>query len=849
MEPKSNPGQHDSPQPFPRDIHCDAPPLFMTIELNTFTTFKEASQLLMSLVDFLSEGNNLDFNATDRACALLEYIDGQFSSDKSIFKLVQRPNDSCSEQITQYALSSSLTLVFTDCIHHLELQRQTRQLILNILRGISAWQKDNRSVQKRGHQILTKLREEGISDEIELRFRCRDYYLREDFGLVEVLPGETFLNYKQRVIDILRTQSHCRRMWRHFNDTPIPSVFKHSISKQTTPVKTDGDNLSSSKGVASHIDLLHVRDYSRNFPFNPLRLFHLLPKPDEPPLSEFRNGPIVTNPPLPLQRGFGDPMELFCPTHTLKLDAQSFSTFTSSFYPPLPCLRNPFTPLEGSDLYDTIHPKDGLKYVQPIGHPSFPFYSPFATHSALPVPYSSSLTPLTNDTPGNHCLVTHAQETLPEFEKRIMGSVESCDNLSPNHLCSKLLSQHPKDSYPLLLFLVPAQLHLYPVHTQVTSADEIVLNGMVQQDPTFSLPRSQTVDGAELFNSVAGVLTQGRRIVSQSVFSATEDWHYVLDKLNSIIRPTIEKVQLDWDRPNDPHRPIVTLDRMNGSGVDVRAFVTGHTFGELALLKRRPTIADLLIRSSSQMVNHIRIHPEVEALTLNADIRGQLILRLPPPRDQKLKYLQLLRIAAHLNHVAPESEQKNARLTAASLLPQFSSHFDIPLHSQNKPRFADFIERFIDFIIRVLLVEVKTFAELANAGKTNEISLQLSKASQSVNEPTLLTIAPKKGAITDFLGLTIINPPKSTERHLYLILPSDMSERERKENGGYDVWQDAGKLVRRAGCDARLHVEHQRICGARVERREIGENGHCVCSVCRRGNPANDGDEKNNDDA
>ncbi|KAK2949016.1 putative Calcineurin-like phosphoesterase [Blattamonas nauphoetae] len=575
-------------------------------------------------------------------------------------------------------------------------------------------------------------------------------------------------------------------MWRHFNDTPIPSLFKQTDlfgnstsidmpalcpsapspnSSTTTLVKNIRDDLASSKGVASHIDLLHVRDYSQSFPFLPLRLFHLLPKPDEPPLSEFRDKPIDPSASLPLQRGLGDPMERFCPTHTLKLDAQSFSTYSSSFNPPPMTLQKPFTPLRASEYCDTIHPRTGLRYSLPIGHPSFPFYSPFAVHSALPVPYSSPLEPVIDSISGNRCLITHAQEKIPDFEGRLMGSVTSCDNLNPDSLCSDLLSQHPAYSYPLLLFLVPAQLHLYPVHTPETPADEIVLNGMVQQDPTFSLPRSQAVDGAELFNSVAGVLTQGRRILSQSVFSATEDWHYVLDKLNSIIRPTIEKVQVDFNpyNPADPHRPIVTMDRMNGSGVDVRAFVTGRTFGELALLNRRPTVADVLLRSSSRIVKQIKGHPEVEALTLKADLKAQLILRLPPPRDQKLKYLQLLRVAAHLNHVAPVSGQNFTRLTAASLLPQFSSHFDIPLHSQDKPRFKDFIERFIDFIVRVLLVEVKTLAELANAGKNGDIVVRLSNATQPVNEPTLVTAAPQSDAIADFAQTMILSKPKSVE--------------------------------------------------------------------------------------
>ncbi|KAK2963582.1 hypothetical protein BLNAU_1625 [Blattamonas nauphoetae] len=659
---------------------------------------------------------------------------------------------------------------------------------------------------------------------------------REDFGLVEVLPDETLSNYKQRVIEIVRTQPLCRRMWRRFNDTPIPSVFKQSdLFGTSTPIDIPAlcptspnprqnpsssgtkneDSLASSSMMGINAPISHRNAVYSHYPFDPLRIFHLLPKPDEPPLSEFAstfsdaskssntgkssdinklldtsmssdfsNSSVSQASPSD-KSAIGHPMELFCRIPSLKLDAHSFHTYSVSICQTPSILQRPFS----KHLNPTYSPSESQnqypRYYQPINTPAYPFHTPYAKHSALPIPYSSPLTPATDyhGTPTSYFL------NLPKDQQLIQSFID-LDSLNSDHLCSAILDEIPSGNLPVLLFLVPAQLHLYPIHTpDTTNEDQTILSAMTQQTPRLSTSLASPVPKDNLFSSVAGVLTQGRRIVSQSVFSATEDWHYMLDKLNSIIRPSIERVQVGWD---DAHQPIVTLDRMNGSGVDVRAFVIDHTFCELARLMRRPTIADLLIRSSPHLVEHIKIHPRIETLTLNADVKAQLIPRLLPPSDQKLKYLRLLRVAAHLNQIAPANARNFARLSAASLLPQYSSHFDIPLHSQDKLRFEEFIQHFLDFFVHIILTEAKKLAELGEANQINALIARLSVPDQSVYERALLTVAPAIDAIADYAHTTILTKPKTVSEIVPMVelLPSQLS-----------VWDESGLNVEQIEID------------------------------------------------
>ncbi|KAK2942637.1 putative Cyclin-dependent kinase 2 [Blattamonas nauphoetae] len=133
--------------------------------------------------------------------------------------------------------------------------------------------------------------------------------------------------------------------------------------------------------------------------------------------------------------------------------------------------------------------------------------------------------------------------------KRQIEEKEGIPITDQHTLCSELLNQHSSDSAPLLLFLVPAQLHLDPFHTEVTTADMIILDGMTQQKPMFSLPHSLAVDDADLFNSVAGVYTEGRRILyliwlrhNDEILQHTtsqiweENRHQITDSLHNWIR-------------------------------------------------------------------------------------------------------------------------------------------------------------------------------------------------------------------------------------------------------------------------------------------------------------------------
>ncbi|KAK2955361.1 hypothetical protein BLNAU_9754 [Blattamonas nauphoetae] len=107
-------------------------------------------------------GKKLNQKSTTQACYLLSqfkpHIGPTFPADKILFELVPKPDHSCSD-----------ILVF------FESHRVTKQLLQYIVGDIRAWQNERQVVRMRGQLILTKLREEGLMDEIELQFRCRGY--------------------------------------------------------------------------------------------------------------------------------------------------------------------------------------------------------------------------------------------------------------------------------------------------------------------------------------------------------------------------------------------------------------------------------------------------------------------------------------------------------------------------------------------------------------------------------------------------------------------------------------------------------------------------------------------------
>ncbi|KAK2954354.1 hypothetical protein BLNAU_10686 [Blattamonas nauphoetae] len=73
------------------------------------------------------------------------------------------------EQMTEYILSSSsFALAYTDSLAFFESHTVTVALLDHVLDDVCSWLEEYPTVQKRERQILAKLREEGLSDEIEL---------------------------------------------------------------------------------------------------------------------------------------------------------------------------------------------------------------------------------------------------------------------------------------------------------------------------------------------------------------------------------------------------------------------------------------------------------------------------------------------------------------------------------------------------------------------------------------------------------------------------------------------------------------------------------------------------------
>ncbi|KAK2957956.1 hypothetical protein BLNAU_7132 [Blattamonas nauphoetae] len=89
------------------------------------------------------------------------------------------------EEFTQFVLSSQIAQTCTDCLVFFEVDLFAVRVLRGICGGAIAWQRECPAVQKRGQQVLRRLRSEGLSDESELHIRCRDHddSIRSDFFL------------------------------------------------------------------------------------------------------------------------------------------------------------------------------------------------------------------------------------------------------------------------------------------------------------------------------------------------------------------------------------------------------------------------------------------------------------------------------------------------------------------------------------------------------------------------------------------------------------------------------------------------------------------------------------------
>ncbi|KAK2942947.1 hypothetical protein BLNAU_22158 [Blattamonas nauphoetae] len=84
------------------------------------------------------------------------------------------------EELTQFVLSSSFALTFTDCLPLFDTNFVMNSLLTQVTLLTRAWRKDSPDNQKRGQQIMARLCEESFLDEIELLIRVgsRDFTAR-----------------------------------------------------------------------------------------------------------------------------------------------------------------------------------------------------------------------------------------------------------------------------------------------------------------------------------------------------------------------------------------------------------------------------------------------------------------------------------------------------------------------------------------------------------------------------------------------------------------------------------------------------------------------------------------------
>ncbi|KAK2950639.1 hypothetical protein BLNAU_14445 [Blattamonas nauphoetae] len=83
------------------------------------------------------------------------------------------------EEMTQFILSSSFALTFTDSLVFFEWNKAAKDFLWSVLESVKRWKEEETAVQKRSRQILVKLREEGFDDEIEFHIQCRGFDFTE----------------------------------------------------------------------------------------------------------------------------------------------------------------------------------------------------------------------------------------------------------------------------------------------------------------------------------------------------------------------------------------------------------------------------------------------------------------------------------------------------------------------------------------------------------------------------------------------------------------------------------------------------------------------------------------------
>ncbi|KAK2963969.1 hypothetical protein BLNAU_1050 [Blattamonas nauphoetae] len=78
------------------------------------------------------------------------------------------------EGMTQFVLSSPFAITYTDCLHFIEDDSALSHLLRGVVRNAHMWKKEDPAVRRRKQQILDKMVEDGLLDEIELHFQCRN---------------------------------------------------------------------------------------------------------------------------------------------------------------------------------------------------------------------------------------------------------------------------------------------------------------------------------------------------------------------------------------------------------------------------------------------------------------------------------------------------------------------------------------------------------------------------------------------------------------------------------------------------------------------------------------------------
>ena len=312
-------------------------------------------------------------------------------------------------------------------------------------------------------------------------------------GFFPTYSGETVIHFKKRVLRQLMKSPTCRRWWRRHNGIAVPlDTDKQSFGKIPEKFSTNSDQLEGLDSVTP-ID----SSAQHSCPIDPNSLLSYLPPPEEPPLSDISDvsddEASQAHPPTHTNQSNNHQKRCHSPqlhNRTARLLPKDFILFQTELPMPDPTHLDPTIPKSLSfrsfpqvqstltpALLQYTHIASLRRSIAPTTY-SFVYPSPLAESPSSPPtstisheqynPHTTLLNPTKQFTPSSKILIP-VTKTL----NLTLTCMHDSDALPQSSI---KYNNNVLQSIPLLLFLVPSKLHIYPLPPLPSSSPHALLS-------------------------------------------------------------------------------------------------------------------------------------------------------------------------------------------------------------------------------------------------------------------------------------------------------------------------------------------------------------------------------------